>query len=350
LVGALERQVTGYARIGIVLGGGRDAAPLVRAVRVVAGGRELHAIAVARGRDDPELLDAERTARAIGARHHAAELHPDDLETLLPWLVWHLEEPAGGEENACLFTAAREAARHVSLMVSGFGPASLLAGPAGRRLADLARRYPLLHTPVSELYDYAYGGVPPVSLGGRALAAAYFRRRDLPPARIRGAAPPAGTSVNRALAARPPEAAIERLCAATGLRLAAPGTDPGFLEVVLSNPGLPLDRRRQGSGGTAWRRQLSDALDRMAVELLSPGAVLDRGLFEPAQVASLLQRTKGHPYGENRSRRIWSLVLTELWARAFLDRRGSAPEHPLPPLRSMEGSPARSEPTASAAR
>ncbi|MGH7579433.1 MAG: asparagine synthase-related protein [Gemmatimonadales bacterium] len=350
LIGALERQVTGYGRIGIALNRGRHSALLARAVRAVAGGREIHTVTAGHGPDDPELLEAARMARAFGARHHPVALRPEDLETLLPWMVWHLEEPGGGEEIAYLFAAAREAAHHVTVILSGFGLDSLLAGRAGRRLADLARRYPLLRTPVSELYEYAYGGVPPASLGGRALAAAYYRRRDFPPARVRGAAAlPRSTGSVPGVEGRPPEYAVERLYAGTGLRLGAPGTDPAFLETVLSNPGLPIALARRGGERLAHELRMSDALDRLAVELLSPGAVRDRGFFEPAYVAALLRRAMGQPYGEGRSRRIWSLLLTEIWARTFLDGRGSRPEQPLPPLRSLEDAAARGEPAASTA-
>jgi len=86
------------------------------------------------------------------------------------------------------------------------------------------------------------------------------------------------------------------------------------------------------------------------VELLSPGTIRDRGLFDPAYVAALLRRPRGQPYSEGRSRRIWSLLLTEIWARTFLDRGGSRPEQPLPPLRSLDDAAARGEPAASTAR
>ena len=69
----------------------------------------------------------------------------------------------------------------------------------------------------------------------------------------------------------------------------------------------------------------------MAVELLSPAGVRQRGLLDPAYVAAMLRRDKGRTYGAARSGRIWSLLLMEIWARIFLDRTGSAPDHS-PPL------------------
>jgi hypothetical protein len=105
----------------------------------------------------------------------------------------------------------------------------------------------------------------------------------------------------------------------------------------------------EGTNRLVYELRLSDALDRMAVELLSPGAVRERGLFEPDYVSDLLRRARGQPYGAERSRRIWSLLLTELWARSFLDRAGSAPQQALPAVRRLDDAPSRPESAASEA-
>jgi asparagine synthase (glutamine-hydrolysing) len=158
--------------------------------------------------------------------------------------------------------------------------------------------------------------------------------------------------------AQPYQSSFERLYAGAGVRLVAPQTDPGFLETAFSIPDrlrirgdggrrilrricdrmLPSAFVSEGKGGdrAAHELRMSDALDRLAVELLSPGAVRDRGMLEPAYVTGLLRRTRGHPYGAERSRRIWSLLLIEIWARSFLDRAGSAPEHSLPAVRRLD--------------
>ena len=101
--------------------------------------------------------------------------------------------------------------------------------------------------------------------------------------------------------------------------------------------------------GRAHRLRWSDALEGMAVELLSRGAVLDRGLFEPAYVTDLLRRGGGQPYGAERSRRIWSLLLLEIWARLFLDRAGSAPEQAPPAVHRLGDASSRAGPPGSPA-
>jgi hypothetical protein len=82
---------------------------------------------------------------------------------------------------------------------------------------------------------------------------------------------------------------------------------------------------------------MSEVLDRLADDLLSPAALADRGLFEREYVDRLRRRAAGTPYSQERAYRLWSMLLTELWARAFLDRRGAAPAHALPAVRRLEG-------------
>jgi hypothetical protein len=67
-------------------------------------------------------------------------------------------------------------------------------------------------------------------------------------------------------------------------------------------------------------------------------------------VAALLRRSRGQPYAEERARRIWSLLLVELWARAFLDRHGAPPERPAPPVRLLDAADAPQARATSGAR
>jgi len=60
-----------------------------------------------------------------------------------------------------------------------------------------------------------------------------------------------------------------------------------------------------------------------------------RGLFDPRYVADLRRRPAGRPYSQERAYRLWSLLLTEIWLRHFIDRRGAAPSNPLPPVRRL---------------
>jgi len=70
---------------------------------------------------------------------------------------------------------------------------------------------------------------------------------------------------------------------------------------------------------------MSQALDEMADELLAPGAVEARGLFDASYVAALRKRRPSKPYSAARTNRLWTLLLTETWNRIFIDGRGAPP-------------------------
>jgi hypothetical protein len=70
---------------------------------------------------------------------------------------------------------------------------------------------------------------------------------------------------------------------------------------------------------------LSAVLDRLADTLLAEATVSDRSLFAPSYISRLRQRPAGRPYPQERVYRLWSLLLTEMWSRIYLDDRGAEP-------------------------
>jgi asparagine synthase (glutamine-hydrolysing) len=157
---------------------------------------------------------------------------------------------------------------------------------------------------------------------------------------------------------------VERLYAAAGVRMNAHHTDPSFLSAAFSIPdSLKIHGRTQKyilrkacagllpesvlKFGKSFNRlkhnlQLSAVLDGMADDLLAPGTVRERGLFEPSYIAALRARPGDKPYSQERGYRLWSLLLTEMWSRMYLDARGAPPARPLAPVRhlSAQGQPA----------
>ncbi|MGH8627239.1 MAG: asparagine synthase-related protein, partial [Gammaproteobacteria bacterium] len=79
-----------------------------------------------------------------------------------------------------------------------------------------------------------------------------------------------------------------------------------------------LQRLRHDAG-------LSDVLEHLAAELLSPAAVATRGLFVPAQVEQVRRRPAGKIYPKQQAYSLWALLVTEIWARLYLDQRGRSP-------------------------
>jgi asparagine synthase (glutamine-hydrolysing) len=373
----LRKQVEPYSRVGISLSGGLDSAVMAAGARHVAGNREVHTFSAGYGPDDRELVNAEMVAKEVGTIHHPLVLDPTDLPNLLPWMVWHLEEPIGREDIAYLFIAAREAARHVELILTGFGFDGLFAGLPRHRLLDLGMRLPLMRKPLEEFYDFTFRSVEPRSVRGRALRSAYFRGKDYPVPEVIGASPlpdfqgfprggeqPLSNFLRNGFLVNPYQSPVERLYAGAGVRMNAHHTDPSFLSAAFSIPdSLKIHGRTQKyilrkacagllpesvlKFGKSFNRlkhnlQLSAVLDGMADDLLAPGTVRERGLFEPSYIAALRARPADKPYSQERGYRLWSLLLTEMWSRMYLDARGAPPARPLAPVRhlSAQGQPA----------
>jgi asparagine synthase (glutamine-hydrolysing) len=364
----LRQQTEPYQRIGVSLSGGLDSAVMAAGARHVVGTKELHTFTAGYGEDDRELVNAGMVARELGTRHHPLVLSPGDLPGLLPWMVWHLEEPIGREDIAYLFVAAREAARHVDLVLAGFGFDGLFAGLPRHRLVDLGIRIPPLRGPLEEFYDYTFRSVEPHTLAGRALRAGYFRGRAHPAPRVLGADPmprfggfprggdqPLTNFLRRGFMVLPYQHPIERLYGAAGVRMNAHHTDPAFLATALSIPDrlkihggtqkyilrkacaglLPGSMLAVGKSFNRLRHdaEMSEVLDRLGDELLEPATVRHRGLFDPAYIGRLRRRPDGKPYSQARAYRLWSLLLAEIWARLYLDQRGAPPAVALPPVR-----------------
>jgi asparagine synthase (glutamine-hydrolysing) len=362
----LRRQTEPYQRIGISLSGGLDSAVMAAGARHVAPDKEIHTFSAGYGPDDKELINAARVAQELGTQHHPLILEPDDLPGLLPWMVWHMEEPIGREDIAYLYVAAREAARHVDLILTGFGFDGLFAGLPRHRVADVALHVPPAAKPLREFYDYTVRGIEPRGLGGRALKSLYFRGRDFPAPRVQRAAAmqplsgfrsegdqPLTQFLRKGFLVLPYQSPVERLYAAAGVRFNAHHTDPEFLATAFSIPDrLKIKGRTQKyvlrkacagllpasilSFGKSFNRlkhdlHLSAVLDQLAERLLSRPALLERGLFDPDYVARLRHRPTHEPYSQERVYRLWSLILTEMWSRMYLDGRGAPPETPALP-------------------
>jgi asparagine synthase (glutamine-hydrolysing) len=370
----LRRQTQPYDRIGISLSGGLDSAVMAAGARHVAPEKELHTFSAGYGPDDKELVNAAEVARVLGTQHHPLVLDPEDLPALLPWMVWHMEEPIGREDIAYLYVAAREAARHVELILTGFGFDGLFAGLPRHRVADLALKAPALAKPLREFYDYSVRGIQPASLPGRMLKELYFRGKDYPPPEVIGATPlsplesfgngsdqPLSRFLRKGFLVSPYQSVVETLYTGAGLRFNAHHTDPSFLRAAFSIPDRYKIKgrtqkyilRRACAGllpdsilsfGKSFNRlkhdlHFSAVLDRLADDLLSNATVVGRGLFRPSYVSALRHRPAGKPYSQERAYRVWSLLLIEMWSRMYLDRRGHQPTTSLPPVRQLD--PAR---------
>ncbi|MBV8294693.1 MAG: asparagine synthase C-terminal domain-containing protein, partial [Mycobacterium sp.] len=109
----------------------------------LSGGIDSTAIAALAIRHNPRLITfttgferegfseidvAVASAEAIGARHIAKVVTPDEFVTALPEIVWYLDEPVADPALVPLFFVAREARKHVKVVLSGEGADELFGG------------------------------------------------------------------------------------------------------------------------------------------------------------------------------------------------------------------------------
>src|SRR6202042_1590245 len=109
----------------------------------LSGGIDSTAIAALAIRHNPRLITfttgferegfsevdvAVASAEAIGARHIAKAVAPDEFVAALPEIVWYLDEPVADPALVPLFFVAREARKHVKVVLSGEGADELFGG------------------------------------------------------------------------------------------------------------------------------------------------------------------------------------------------------------------------------
>jgi asparagine synthase (glutamine-hydrolysing) len=96
-----------------------------------------------------EIDRAQETAAALGVKSIPYVISAEEFFTHLPRIIWHLDDPMADAAAVPLWFVAREASRHVKVVLSGEGSDELFGGyaiyhqpgvvRAGERLPDLAR-------------------------------------------------------------------------------------------------------------------------------------------------------------------------------------------------------------------
>ena len=75
-----------------------------------------------------EVDVAAESAEAIGVRHVAKMVSQDELVAALPVIVWYLDDPVADPALVPLYFVAREARKHVKVVLSGEGADELFGG------------------------------------------------------------------------------------------------------------------------------------------------------------------------------------------------------------------------------
>jgi asparagine synthase (glutamine-hydrolysing) len=147
---AARAQLQSDVPLGAFLSAGMDSTAIVAAV-ADAGPEPLRTFTIAfpeRHRLGETTLDdttvAKRTARHFGCRHTEIMVEPD-VVSLLPKIVWHMDEPVADPAAITAYLVCKEARRDVTVLLSGIGGDEIFAGyrrHAGHYMAERYRRIP----------------------------------------------------------------------------------------------------------------------------------------------------------------------------------------------------------------
>lgn len=362
LLEAIRRQTAPLSRLGLALSGGLDSAVVLAVMRHMAPEKVIHTFSAGYGPDDEEIVGARAAAEYFRTEHHDVFMKPEDIPGIFPEAVWYMEDAAGGEEMIYQYVAAREAARYVDNVFTGHKADVQFAGMPRHRLLKLTILLRPFRKPLEEFFHFTQTRQEPESWAGRLLTDMYYVGRQRPPAiTVLGSS---NSLTSRPLpldAAQPLSEKLRRdilegssklgltmqLHAAYGLYWNSPFMDPGVIETAFQIPDhLKIRRLRQkhilrrackglvpesilnrkkSLQRLKHDRKLSDVLEGLAEELLSSQAVTARGIFKPTEVDELRRRPSGRSYPKEQAYSLWTVLLTEQWARLFLDKRGEPP-------------------------
>jgi len=357
---AMQRRIADLDTIGIALSGGMDSIALAFVARKLRPEGRIVTITAGADENDPEVATARKVAMLIGSEHHEVFTSPDMVRQHAQELVYAQEDPYSRSETLQLWAVGREAARQgVGVLFSAQGADGLFAGMPKYKLFWLMRVLPMFKGPLHQFLGLTQLGLPPTSPGGKLLAHLKYKGRLPTPPRVIGAKPVTGPValpdwgrefLNRALAAGFQTGVcqdvqkFERGFAAHGVEYRSPFYDLEFVRTAYTvTDKLKLVR---GNDKWIWRRAarrwvptelcevpklpqrmrydsgFADELDAWFAEAFGPDRP-NRGLFERATLDALIR--PGGPergYGDEAAMRIWTAVMTELWAQRFIDARG----------------------------
>ncbi|HSM55840.1 MAG TPA: asparagine synthase-related protein, partial [Candidatus Sulfomarinibacteraceae bacterium] len=229
----------------------------------------------------------------------------------------------------------------------------------------MAQLVPFGRGAIEEFYHYTQTSREPHSLLGRSAKRLYFGKQELPPPTIVDAPAQDETSalprMRHGLIDHMLRASVlsgvptwmpkmEKSHLAHGVEFRSPFTDPDLVrhsfrlpeqykmryfkeKYILRRAILPLlppqiANRPKFPQRINYDLELSRIIDRLAEQYIDSRTLKNRGLFRQDEIEALRQRPSGQSYTGNRAMRLWTVIVTELWAQIFVDDRGARPARP----------------------
>src|SRR5271165_1741999 len=113
--------------VGAFLSGGVDSATLCALAAEISPGLLTFTVGFER-EGYSEIDDAMATATALGVKSVPYVISPEEFLACLPRIIWHLDDPMADAAAVPLWFAAREARKHVKVVLSGEGADELFGG------------------------------------------------------------------------------------------------------------------------------------------------------------------------------------------------------------------------------
>jgi asparagine synthase (glutamine-hydrolysing) len=359
---AVDARISDQGKVGVTLSGGIDSIAVTSVYRKLYPDAEIHTFTAGYGSDDPEMATAAIVAERMKTVHHEIITPPDIIEGCLHRIVWHMEDPIQRSETVQLYEVAREARNYVEVLLLGLASDALFAGMPRHKILWIAKKAPFLKTAMEEFYNLTQMGVRPGTFLGKAAAFLYFRRNlpDVP--KINGSTycpktfkfPEANREFinvvlssifQKAIPTALPK--IERNFSAWGIKYSSPFFDKKMIETGFCIPDSLKIRRfkekyilRSALKSIVPREVLSvpkfpqrmkndaafsDVLDSIGDRILSKEVIEKRGFYDWADIEKIRASKGRNGYVFEASMRLWTAILTEIWAKEFIDKRGEGP-------------------------
>jgi asparagine synthase (glutamine-hydrolysing) len=131
ILAALRNSVTAHLRsdvpLGAFLSGGVDSAAICALAAESRPGMQTFTAGFAWAGYN-EIEQAQETAMALGLKSVPYVITPSEFAARLPQIIWHLDDPMADAAAIPLWFVAREARRHVKVVLSGEGADELFGG------------------------------------------------------------------------------------------------------------------------------------------------------------------------------------------------------------------------------
>lgn len=400
---SVHMQMVSDVPIGAFLSGGIDSSAVVAAMaRHSAQPIRTYAVGFEGGTAEQlynELPYARRVAELFGTEHHELIVKPD-VVSLLPRLLWHLDEPIADSAFITTYLVSEFARREVKVVLSGVGGDELFGGYRRYLGAHYAQRFNALpgwarrmasatvsrlpadrHHKWLNMARLAKGFVASAEMQADARYRSYLQviSKELLSTLLLAAPLPHNDSLDAAFAAAGRDDELNRMLAvdaqtqlpddllmltdkmsmAVGLECRAPLLDHELVEMAATIPGelkvkggrlkhlmkaalqpvLPEDilHRAKRGFGMPMGAWLKKELLPVVRGLLAPSVIRERGLFRPEAIAALLADHEAQR--SDGTDALLALLNLEVWSRITLD--GRDPDEVADELKAMTGSAPR---------